>query len=208
MNVKKILIKRVDPGVRTHKGLFGAGCVGSACKDDCCVWGCDVDLASLKLIMEHRAGIEPLIGARIEDCFSTELTEDDDYIGGSYRETAVRESDGLCAFHLAGKRGCSLFHMWAEKGVSKDIVPTICRVYPITWHRGSLFIDSPLFKTCKCKEDTPAGIKIPSLFETQEKEILALFDIREEKRPGKKKREGLDDKNPERRVLDLINGLR
>lgn len=178
--MKKIKIAHVDPRVRTRKGLFGDGCYGSDCNDECCVWGCDADLATLDLIEKHRELIEPLIGAKIEECFKTNLTEDADYIGGSYRETAVREEDGLCAFHLRGKRGCSLFYLWAVEGLPKTIVPTICRVYPVTWHRGRLFVDSPLRKSCKCKEKTPRGAKVPSLFETQEKEIMALFDIEED----------------------------
>lgn len=183
--VNKISITEVDPRTKTQKGLFGEGCYESQCTDDCCEWGCDVDLATLKLINKHRDLIEPLIGARIEDCFSTKLKEDDDYIGGAYRETSVRKSDSRCAFHLVGKKGCSLFLLWATKKLPKKIVPTICRTYPITWHRGRLFVDS-LRKVCKCKEKTPKGMEVPSLFETQKKEIRALFDIREKKAAGKK----------------------
>lgn len=176
--MKKITIRHIDPKLKKQKGLFDDGCMGASdCKDECCEWGCDIDLVTLKLIEKHRHEIEPLIGARIEDCFSTRLKKDDDYIGGAYRETAVRKSDKRCAFHLIGKRGCSLFSMWAEKKAPKRIVPTICRVYPITWHRGTLFIDSPLRKPCKCKEPTPKGAKVPSLLDTQKKELRALFEF-------------------------------
>lgn len=177
--MKKIRLDYVDPRTKTRKGLFGEGCYSSSCSDECCEWGCDVDLATLKLIMKHQDLIEPLIGAKIEDCFSTELKKDDDYIGGAYRETAVRKSDKRCAFHLTGgKRGCSLFYLWS-KGLPKKIVPTICRIYPLTWHRGKLFVDSPIRELCKCREKTPKDMKVPSLFETQKKEIRALFDMEE-----------------------------
>lgn len=183
--MKKIRITNIDPRTKTQPGLFGDGCYGSTkCNDDCCEYGCDVDLVTLKLIGKHRRLIEPLIKAKIEDCFSTELKKDDDYIGGAYRETAVRKKDKLCAFHMIGKRGCSLFYLWAEKGLPKRIVPTICRVYPITWHRGKLFIDTPLRKDCVCKEKAAKDICVPSLFETQKKEIRALFEMAGD---GKKK---------------------
>ncbi len=175
----KIKIKKVDPKIFTHKGLFGEGCYGSSCNDECCEWGCDVDYATLKLIYRYRKLIEPLIKAKIEDCFATKLKKDNDYIGGAYRETAVRESDNRCAFHLIGKKGCSLFYLWATKGLPKRIVPTICRTWPITWHRGHLFVDSPIKRSCKCKEKAPKGVKVPSIFETQKKEIRALFDIQD-----------------------------
>jgi len=99
MKRKKIRIRNVDPEVFTHKGLFDEGCYGSECEDDCCVYGCDVDYESLKLIYKHRDLIEPLIKTRIEECFLTELTRDNDYVGGAYRETATRDSDGLCKLH-------------------------------------------------------------------------------------------------------------
>ena len=179
MKAAKIRIRRVDPEVFTQKGLFDGGCYGSRCNDDCCIYGCDVDLATLKLIERYRHLIEPLIKAKIEDCFSTKLKRDSDYIGGAYRETAVRAADGLCGFHLVGgKKGCSLFYLWAAKGITKKIVPTICRVYPLSWHRGQLFIDRPLKRLCKCLEGKQEGaLKTPSVFDTQRKEVLALFEL-------------------------------
>ncbi len=179
-DVKRIKIRYVDPDIKTQRGLFGGGCMNAQCQDICCENGCDVDLAGLRLIYRYRHIIEPLIKAKIEDCFSTELKEDDDYIGGAYRETAVRESDGRCAFHLVGRKGCSLFYLWVKKRLPKRIVPTICRTYPITWHRGRLFVDRPLRRDCKCMEKRPQGIKVPSLYETQKREIRALFDIRKD----------------------------
>ncbi len=179
--MNKIKIRHVDPKTKTQKGLFGDGCYGAVkCNDECCEYGCDVDLATLKLIEKHRKLIEPLIGAKIEDCFSTELKKDDDYIGGAYRETSVRKSDGRCAFHLREKRGCSLFQLWITKRLPKKIIPTICRIFPLTWHRGKLFIDTPIREFCKCREKTPRGERVPSLFDTQKKELRALFDILEE----------------------------
>ncbi len=184
--MKKIRITEIDPKVMTQIGLYDEGCYGSSCADECCQYGCDVDLATLKLINRHKDLIEPLIGAKVEDCFKTELKEDDDYIGGAYRETAVRKKDKTCAFRLVGKRGCSLFYLWATKKAPKRIIPTICRVFPITWHRGRLFIDTPLRKSCKCKEKPAKGRKVPSLFETQKKEIRAVFEIVEKKGKAKK----------------------
>ncbi|MBI1911874.1 MAG: hypothetical protein HYS21_07700 [Deltaproteobacteria bacterium] len=177
--MSKIKITDVDPKIMAQNGLWGEGCYGSDCHSICCEYGCDVDLATLKLIYKHKDLIEPLIKAKVEDCFATKLKIDDDYIGGAYRETATREKDKTCAFRLHDQKGCSLFYLWAVKKLPKKIVPTICRVYPVTWHRGRLFIDTPLRKECKCKEIVPKGTKVPSLFDTQKKEIMALFDIQD-----------------------------
>lgn len=175
--VNRIPIKTVDLKIASHKGLFDEGCYGSQCQDECCGWGCDIDYATIKLITRHRDKVEALTGAKIEDCFKTPLKQDNDYIGGAYRETAVRKSDKLCCFHLKGSKGCSLFYLWIKEKLPKRIVPTICRTYPVTWHRGKLFADLPLKKNCKAKEKTPKGVKVASLFETQKKELKALFDI-------------------------------
>lgn len=174
----KIPITSIDPACHDHNGLYDEGCYGCGCNDDCCQWGCDIDVATLKLIFKNRKLIEPLIKTKLEDCFQTGLKEDDDYAGGAYRETAVRKEDTRCFFHLHKPRGCSLFYLWAKKGLPKRIVPTICRVYPITWHRGRLFVDTPLRKLCKAKEKTAKGVKVPSVFETQRKELRVLFDIK------------------------------
>ncbi|MBI5562198.1 MAG: hypothetical protein HY894_05005 [Deltaproteobacteria bacterium] len=176
----KIKITRVDKRCKTQNGLHGEGCYGCNCDDDCCQWGCDVDLATLKVIFRKRELIEPLVDARLEDCFKTGLKEDEDYAGGAYRETAVRPEDTRCAFHLRHQpRGCALFFLWANRKAPKRIVPTICRIYPLTWHRGRLFVDGPLRKLCKAKEKTGKGVKVPSLLETQAKELRALFEIEE-----------------------------
>jgi hypothetical protein len=176
-NVTRIPIKTVDLKIASHKGLFDEGCYGSQCQDECCGWGCDIDYATIKLIEKNRDKVEALTGAKVEDCFKTPLKVDDDYVGGAYRETAVRKSDKLCCFHLKGSKGCSLFYLWIKEKLPKRIVPTICRTYPVTWHRGKLFADLPLKKNCKAREKTPKGVKVASLFETQKKELKALFDI-------------------------------
>ncbi|MEK6758411.1 MAG: histone H1-like repetitive region-containing protein [Deltaproteobacteria bacterium] len=176
--MKKIKIDHIDPKLMKQQGLYGDGCYGSDCHSVCCEYGCDVDVATLKMIEKHRDLIEPLIKAKIEDCFSTPLKQDDDYIGGAYRETATRKKDKTCAFRLRdGQKGCSLFFLWVTKKLPKRIIPTICRTYPVTWHRGSLFIDTPLRKECVCKVKPPADTIAPSLFDTQKKEVMALFEI-------------------------------
>jgi hypothetical protein len=173
-----IKIRRIDPEVFTHKGLFDEGCYGSKCSDVCCAWGCDMDYGTYKLVKKYRRMIEPLIKDKVENCFSTKLTFDNDYVDGAYRETRVREEDDRCAFHLRDQKGCALFYLWLTKGLPKRIVPTICRTYPITWNRGELFVDKPLRKECKALEARPKGVEMaPTVWDTQKKDVFALFDF-------------------------------
>lgn len=174
----KIRIRKIDPEVFTHKGMFDEGCYGSKCNDDCCAWGCDMDLDTYRTVKKYRHLVEPLIGDDIENCFSTHVEYDDDYVGGGYRETRVREKDDRCAFHLKGEKGCALFYLWGAKKLPKRIVPTICRTYPITWNRGELFVDKPLRKSCKALEAKPKGaVMAPTVWDTQKKEVFALFEF-------------------------------
>lgn len=182
--MKKIRISEIAPAAAETNGLYGEGCYGCNCDDECCELGCDVDLDTLELIMRHKDLIAPLLetGGDLEGCFSTGIVEDDDFIGGGYRSTAVRDSDNRCAFHLLGKRGCALFNVWANHKLPKKIIPTICRIYPLTWHRGLLYVDSPIRKLCKIRDTPPDGAKAPSLLETQGGEVSELFQITPEKK--------------------------
>ena len=174
--VKKIKITHIDPAIHVQNGLFDEGCYGSDCDDICCQYGCDVDYQSYKLILKHSKKIERLTKAKIEDCFSTPLKPDDDYIDGGWRETAVNPKIERCMFHFPDKKGCTLFYLWKIKGLPKELVPTICKTYPITWNRGDLFVDRPLRSECKCLDAT-GGREVPSLYETQKIEVARVFDI-------------------------------
>lgn len=175
--VKKIKITHIDPDIFVQKGLFDEDCFGSDCEDICCQYGCDVDRSSLKLIEKYRDRIEPLIKAKIEDCFSTPLKVDDDYIDGGWRETSVRESIDRCMFHFPNQKGYSLYYLHKIEGLPRKLVPTICKTYPVTWNRGALFVDRPLRSSCKCLESA-GGREVPSLYETQKKELELVFDIK------------------------------
>ncbi len=175
--VKKIKVTTIDPEIHVQNGLFDEGCFGSDCEDICCQYGCDVDRSSLKLIEKYRDRIEPLIKAKIEDCFSTPLKVDDDYIDGGWRETSVRESIDRCMFHFPKQKGCSLYYLHKIEGLPRKLVPTICKTYPVTWNRGALFVDRPLRSSCKCLEST-GGKEVPSLYETQKNELALVFDIK------------------------------
>lgn len=173
----KIKITDVDYEIFLHKGLFGDGCYGAECDDECCQWGCVVDLESYNLIVKHRDLIEPLIEDTIEECFDTEMRRDRDYLGGSVIESKSRERDGRCAFHLSEGKGCSLYYLWRTKGISKRIIPTICKIWPVSWYRGYLILTTPIRRACKCNEKAPEGLEVPNLYETQRMEIHSLFDI-------------------------------
>lgn len=177
-NVKKLSINKIDPELFAVNGLFDDGCYGSDCDDICCKYGCHVDLGAIKIIEQNKKAIERMTKRKLEDCFCTPIIKNDDYLGGGYRESDTHDEVDMCAFHFQDKIGCSLFYLWAKKGVSKRILPTICRTFPLTWHEGELMVDRPIRSECKALEAvTPRGRTVPNLFETQKKEVFSLFDI-------------------------------
>ena len=178
--MKKIRITEIDPKVMTQIGLYDEGatvaCARMSVASTAVTW-----IRHLKLINKHKDLIEPLIHAKVEDCFKTELKEDDDYIGGAYRETAVRKKDKTCAFRLVGKRGCSLFICGRRKGPEEDSAYDM-QGLPITWHRGRLFHRHALEKVLQVQGKARKGQNgAIALRDAEEGDTGGLFEIVEKK---------------------------
>ena len=178
MEGAKIKITSISPGVFSQKGFDSCGCYGCACADACCRYGADVDQESHRLIMEHRCYIEKRLGAKLESCFEAKWSEEKDYLGGPSIRAAQRAS-GFCMFHLPDARGCVLFELAHKQGVPKRIIPSICRLYPLTWSSGKLLVYDEVYGTiepsCNCMD--PKNITLRMLFETQKDPIGDIFYI-------------------------------
>jgi hypothetical protein len=171
----KIKIEWVDPRLHLQKGFEEDGCVKCLeCNDNCCTKGADVDRSAYDAIFKSRGGVEALIGMRLEDCFNKGWGKDAGYPGGN--ATRSKTKGGACVFKLRGEKGCALFKLAFSNGLTPDIVPAICRTYPITWNHGKLFLeDEWLIKECHCFAKNNCSRK--SIFETQKSVLDELFDL-------------------------------
>ena len=168
-----IKIFRIAEEVFRHRGFDEMGCYGSSCHDSCCRYGCDVDKEAFDLITANRGGIEKEIGLRIEDCFEKEWTNDDDFLGDNSIR-AIKRGD-YCAFHFSDRKGCVLFHLVFKEGLPKRMVPSICRLYPLSWDKGEIHMYSHIESTCNCMQGNNKASK--NIMETQQEQVRDIFEI-------------------------------
>jgi hypothetical protein len=175
--MKKIKIAKIDDAVYAHKGFDENGCIRSRCTDLCCAYGADVDRETYELIKEHKERIELLSAAAFEDFFESTWSGDRDFLGGDSIRSRVGK-DGHCIFRLPEQKGCILFKLALEDGLPKRIIPSICRLFPLTWNNGILeyYEQEHVPEACNCCEVQSKEGR--SIFETQKEAIDDIFEIR------------------------------
>jgi hypothetical protein len=172
--MKKIPLKDIDEEVLSFRGIDGDGCFRTACDDECCKFGADVDKESYDLIFEYREFIEEAIGFRIEKCFKKRWLDDSHYLGGNAVETRVG-ARGFCMFHAAEGKGCVLYRLVQEEDLPRRLIPSICRLYPLTWEDGELMVADAVHASCNClKKEAFAK----SILATQWREVEDIFDLK------------------------------
>jgi len=193
--MEKIKINKISAKAKKQKGFSEgpfAGCLNCPCGPDrtggaCCKYGCDVDKESFDLIYKNRDLIEPVIERKFEDCFDNEWMKGN-YLGGSGVGSLVREEDGFCIFHKKGAKGCWLVDLVIRKGLPRRLIPTICRIYPLTWtDEGELILvddggEDEIEPGCDCNSVENKTDK--NILETQKEELEDIFDIEVKYRGG------------------------
>jgi hypothetical protein len=178
--MQKIRISKVSKQSFIQKGFDSKGCTGAICNDLCCRYGVDFDHESYDLLISNRILIEKLVSRRIEDCFETRWSNDKEFLG----KNAIRcltNNAGYCFFHKIDGRGCVLYELSYSKNISRRIIPSICRLFPLTWESGELYVYNEKeeyikFYGCNCFE--PENITSKNLFESQKNEIEDIFEVK------------------------------
>ncbi len=179
----KIKISRVSDRVFQLKGFSGgpfSECLSCPCGEDekgdaCCHLGVYVDKESYDLIIKNRELIEKSIKIPLKDCFEREWSPDNEFLGGKSIGGIIRQEDSFCVFHSLNGRGCELIKLVIENKLPQRTIPSACRIYPVTWDNGELYVANPLQKSCYCSGKK--NNKQKSIFETQKKEIEDIFEI-------------------------------
>ena len=175
--MNKIKISRISRDVYSQKGFDEHGCIGCQCKDMCCREGADVDKEAYDLILKHKDRIERISNIKFEDFFEHTWSGDTDFLGGNSIRSKVGTS-GYCVFRIQDNKGCVLFKLVMEDGVSRRIIPSICRLFPVTWDNETLayYERKHIPSTCNCLELSNTTER--SIFETQQEAIEDILDIR------------------------------
>jgi len=173
MSHPKLPITSIDEQVHTTKGFDESGCYGCSCSDACCTYGCDVDHTARHTMIKYRVPLEDALGRTLENCFEGSRVLDKDYPGGSYERSKVEE--GMCVFHEPSGKGCVLYRLSSQQNIPAEIIPAICRLYPITWSNGCLTVSPHQEPTCNvyCNSNTTTR----TLYESQKGVISSLVQI-------------------------------
>jgi Fe-S-cluster containining protein len=110
--------------------------------DACCQYGCDVDLTERDAILARADAIRPVLSAEVRDLpwFDESNPElDPDTPSGTVVRTAVHNEG--CLFLSHDKRGCAIHRASIEQGWDfRGTKPTICRLFPLTYGEGAIFV--------------------------------------------------------------------
>ena len=174
----KIKISTISQKCHAQNGFGHDGCISSNCGDACCRYGADFDRTAFNLIIEHRDLVESVTGVSAESCFEEQWSGEVDYLGGDSIRSLVGPS-GFCVFHTPEGKGCVLYKLVFENNVSRRILPSICRLYPLTWTGGELSVydeggDAVIEPDCVCLD--PVRSSSRNLLLTQKHEIDDIFE--------------------------------
>jgi hypothetical protein len=179
----KIPLTQISPNCHTQKGFDSRGCYNSNCQDLCCKcliedkFGADFDKESYELVIKHKDLIQPLVNRPIETCFDTKFSGDKHFRGNNSIRSLKGEND-YCVFHKKDKKGCILYDLVLNSDIDLRIIPSICRLFPLTWDKHTLIVyneqkDSFIPKDCNCSDSTNTTSK--TLLETQKSAIADIF---------------------------------
>ena len=177
--ITKIEVSKISKQSFMQKGFDIKGCIGCSalCKDLCCRYGADFDNESYDLVISNRILIEPLISRKIEDCFENKWSNDKEFLGNNSIRSLTNDT-GYCFFHRKEGRGCVLYELVTSMNISRRLIPSICRLFPLTWEDSELYVYNEKeeyirFYGCSCFE--PENITSKNILETQKAEITDIF---------------------------------
>lgn len=181
MTKSRIPIKKVLKEVYKQKG-FPTGpflsCLTCKCGQNakggaCCRYGVYVDKESYDQIIKHKTYFEKKIGIKIENFFDKRWGKDPEYLGG--KPIGTRVIHKTCSFRSPSGQGCEIVNLVFKKNLPRRMIPSACRIYPITWDKGEMFLEK-IKKNCVCIDKNNKTKK--SIYKTQKKEIEDIFSFK------------------------------
>ena len=77
-------------------------------------------------------------------------------------------------FHLPKGKGCALYKLVHERQLPKRLVPSICRLYPLTWGGEELTLSDDFYPKCNC---THKNCGSRNILESQLEEVKDIFEF-------------------------------
>ncbi len=144
-------------------------CMGCTfCFDQCCSWGCDVDLQERTRLRAVGSELAAWTVGSPEEWFAKEERADPDFESGASVRTNTM--NGRCAFSNVHGRGCGIhaFAMASQRDYHQ-LKPRVCWLFPLTWDRGILMPSSEL------REDLICGRQGVLVYDAAREELRAAF---------------------------------
>ena len=167
---RDVFTRRVVADCMSHRCTMHAS--GKLHLDACCQYGCDVNLFERDAIRARADQIRPLLRADARDTawFDERKPElDPDVPSGTVVRTAVL-GDG-CVFLAHDRRGCAIHRAAVEQGWDyRGVKPTICRLFPLTYGDGAIFVSDD-YADYSCAYEPTA----PTLYRVARDAIGDLF---------------------------------
>ena len=75
------------------------------------------------------------------------------------------------------QKGCVLFKLAEEEQLPRRIIPSICRLFPISWNNGTMeyYEKENIPAVCNCLD--PGNTNARAVIETQSEAIEDIFEI-------------------------------
>jgi len=181
--MNKIIIKKISPRLFKLRGFdqgsfnncYNCPCGEDKKGDDCCRRGIFVDKETYGLMHKYKKLIEKKIKIPLENCFVKEWKHDPEFLGGDGIATAINPKTDFCMFHNGKRKGCKLIALVFKHKLPIRTIPSACRLYPIDWNKGRMFVKKNIRKGCYCRQKK--GPKDKSILETHRKEINDIFKL-------------------------------
>ena len=134
-----------------------------SCDDNCCHYGCPVDVSEMNRILTYRDELEQRTSLPASEWFTTETEPRNGFPSGEIVRTRV--IDNRCVFLGKISRGCHLHALALEKGLDPhDIKPLICFLFPLTWDNSCLYVSEFLNELpCRNTGELILEAQIPEL---------------------------------------------
>jgi hypothetical protein len=139
------------------------------CKDQCCSYGVDIDMANAEALRALGPDFQAFVGIAESEWFTDEIIEDVEFPSGRHRRTRTRGSH--CVFHKPDGRGCMIHAYCLDRGLDYHrYKPMVSILFPLTFEHGCLVPSSEVIdKSLVCAGEGP------SLYEGVRDELAYFF---------------------------------
>ena len=165
INVSTATINITGVDEKMMSRCYFARCIEcDLCDDNCCSYGCPVDISEVIRIMAYKHELESRLKIPAAEWFMENTQKRPEFPSGMVKITRI--NNGKCVFHDNISGGCHLHRLALEKGFDPHrIKPMVCFLFPLTW-------DGPYLYVSEFLDELPCKDTGTSIFESLRNELM------------------------------------